>query len=144
MRSIREVTTDIIWRCDDDAIPESTCLERLLAEMKDGVGAVGGCVFFGPPEPMPDIPKNDIKLIYTHPNAQWFKSTEIVEVDHLYSTYIFRREAANPDYGIGLSPKGHREETIATFDMKKRGWKIIFNPHAITWHIRQPTGGIRA
>jgi len=146
-KSLEDSKTDYIWRLDDDNIPEANVLEVLLKNMTDGMGAVGGLVidpktnFYSHP-----LASNKIEDIYLGLNVQWFKDTKKQEVDHLYSSFLYRREAAKQvgGYCTELSPVGHREETILTYSMKKAGWKLIVDPMALTWHFRESTGGIRS
>ena len=45
---------------------------------------------------------------------------------------------------MGLSRVAHREETLFTFQMYQKGYKILAVPNAITWHMKNPEGGIRS
>ena len=42
-----------------------------------------------------------------------------------------------------LSIVGHREETIFTHEIFRRGYKLVIDPSSIIWHYRNPEGGIR-
>jgi GT2 family glycosyltransferase len=148
-RALGMAKTDFIWRLDDDQAPEPNVLECLLRVIRPRpeVGAVGGLII----DPLnyiprkPKIASNKIEDIYIGMNEQWFPSTveQPYEVDHLYSSFVFRKEAA-PNYPTDLSPVGHREETIFTYEMKLAGWKILIQPVCKTWHLRNPEGGIRS
>lgn len=140
-RAIKIAKGDFIWRLDDDNVPEPTCLAYLMSRMKYDVGAVGGTVLEPNRINKSEIASNDIRDIYLGLNRQWFIGDKGGEVDHLYSTFVFRKtEDFYPD---NLSRVGHREETIMTYRMKRAGWKLIYEPRALTWHLRLPTGGIR-
>ena len=144
-RSILDVETDFIWRLDDDNVPESDVLGKLLDAMDPEVGAVGGLVL--DPKmvrPKPKIASNRIEDIYKGVNIQWFTHEGRSGVDHLYSSFLYRVAASKHGYCLLLSPAGHREETIFTYEMKRAGWKIIVEPSAITWHLQEPEGGIRS
>jgi len=146
--SIDDVETEWIWRLDDDNVAEPTCLERLLSNVADGVGAIGGVVL----DPkfnyarMNPLASNKIEDIYRGLNIQWYRGIGKKEVDHLYSTFLFRREAAKQigGYCKELSMVGHREETMFTYAMKRAGWKLIVDSSAVTWHMRDSQGGIRS
>jgi hypothetical protein len=142
--SLTEAKTTWIWRIDDDNVLEANVLEKLLSNVADNIGAVGGLVL-DPKIPLPAhrLASNKIEDIYMGLNVQWFKDSPKQEVDHLYSTFIYRREVA-PAYNMSLSRVGHREETIFTHELKRKGYKLIMDPVAITWHLRAPTGGIRS
>jgi GT2 family glycosyltransferase len=143
--SIKDAKTDWIWRLDDDNFPEPECLENLLKSATDGVGAVGGLVLDPKLNQMNNsLASNKIEDIFLGLNIQWFKWEGIKEVDHLYSTFIFRKEAAKHGYCMELSRVGHREETMFTYEMKRAGWKLLVNSSALTWHMRDQQGGIRS
>jgi hypothetical protein len=76
-------------------------------------------------------------------NIQWCRFTGTQPVEHLHNTFLFRREAATHGYPKNLSVVGHREETIFSHTMCLRGWKLLVVGDAITWHLRDPDGGIR-
>lgn len=146
-RSITEANTDLIWRLDDDNVPRADCLENLLEAMnsEDRIGAVGGLVL----DPKTNLKKhilasNRIEDIYLGLNVQWYEApSERFEVDHLYSTFLYRKEASKHRYCLELSRVGHREETIFTYEMKRAGWKILVDTSAVTYHLRAAEGGIR-
>lgn len=146
IRSVREAENGVLWRIDDDNVPEKDVLEKLLKNWGPDVGAVGGLVIpSNNIKPIPITASNKIEDIYLGQNEQWYLHQEgsmPKEVDHLYSSFIYRKEIA--EYSTELSPIGHREESILTFGMKKKGYKNILEPRAKTWHFCNPVGGIRA
>ena len=147
--------TDFIYRCDDDEIPEPNCLETLLDTIRDHgrgdqidrIGAVGGLVHH-PANVSPlsetltgklsDIDRGNIQW------ASWNHGTR--EVEHLYSTFIFRVDAAREagGYSRDLSPVGHREESIFSHSIHRAGYKLLVTPHTKTHHLRESSGGIRS
>jgi len=143
--SIEDCKTEWIWRLDDDNIAEPECLENLLKNVADGVGAIGGLVL-DPKlnQTSNSMASNKIEDIFLGLNIQWFKWEGIKEVDHLYSTFIYRRSAARHGYCMELSKVGHREETIFTYEMRRAGWKLVVDSSAVTWHMRAESGGIRS
>lgn len=146
--ALDNATTDLIWRIDDDEIPEPNCLENLLAEMKDGVGAVGGLVHHpNGVMPLPEIVDGSLDDVTRGLNLAWYSwNGGPKETAHLYSTFLFSVAAARKagGYHLNLSPVGHREETIFTHSIKRAGYKLICTPYAKTWHLRQGSGGIRS
>lgn len=137
--------TKFVWRLDDDAVPEATCLERLLEPMADEkVGAVAGLVL--DPEGSFDQTQASTKMqdISTHVNAQWCANFAGGEAEHLYSTFLYRVKAAQHGYNMRLSKVGHREETMFSHEMFLNGWKLLIIPGAKTWHYRCSGGGIRS
>ncbi len=144
----QNATTEFIWRLDDDNIAESNVLETLLKHMNDKkIGAVASLVI----DPkmcqmLPPNASNNIKDIFGAPNIQWFKhpTNEIKEVEHLYSSFLYRKIAGDHGYCLDLSPVGHREETLFSHEMFRKGWKLLVNPSVVSWHVREPTNGIRS
>lgn len=135
--------TPWLFRFDDDEILEPDVLEKLLYWTKDDVGAVAGLVL--PPAPLP-VPGDAANVIsdLNRPNIQWFKHPYVrtIEVDHLHSTFLYRRGLV--DYELSLSPAAHREETLFTYEFKRKGYKLLVDTSAVTWHFREPHGGIRS
>ncbi len=146
--ALDNASTDTIWRVDDDEIAEPNCLENLLAEMKDGVGAVGGLVHHpSGVVPLPDFVDGSLADVTKGVNIQWYQFDGAPRsVDHLYSTFLYRVEHARiaGGYCKELSAVGHREETIFSNSIKRMGSSLIVTPKAKTWHLRQNTGGIRS
>ena len=132
---------DWVWRVDDDAVPESNVLENLARHISDDVGAVGGSVL-NPPH-MPEYLDSTGKLenICNEPNIQWGLIRDVKEVEHLYCSFIYR--AGVCDYNLGLSRVAHREETLFSWSLHNKGYKLLVVPNAVTWHLKSPTGGIR-
>ena len=134
-----------VWRCDDDAIPEPDVLERLYYYangVDNNIGAVGGSVLT--PPYMPDTYKVTGKIdnIDSEPNIQWGKIERAKHVDHLHCTFLYR--AGIIDYNLGLSRVAHREETIFSYGLYQKGYEILVVPNAVTWHMKNPEGGIRS
>jgi glycosyltransferase involved in cell wall biosynthesis len=134
---------DFIYRVDDDEIMEPDCLEKLSSLMTDDVGAVAPCVLLPDATPLPNnLLSNSIRDIRQSPNIQWFKWKGVVEVDHLYSSFLYRKNIVR--YDLSLSCKAHREESIFTYSLKRAGYKLLVNGDARVWHWRSKKGGIRS
>lgn len=136
---------ELIWRVDDDNIPEPRVLTYLYAMIKDkpDVGAVGSLVtvpnFMRPPSA---LCSGMIRDSASRLCPQMFELPSDVETDHLHNTFLYRKGIANyPDY---LSVVGHREETLFTYAIKRTGKRLIINSKCRTWHLRTPYGGIRS
>lgn len=142
--------TDLIWRVDDDECPVPDCLAHLLFEMEhdDDVGAVAGLVLVpGQINPAPAWLDGTLATIDQGPNLQWCQwNSGPREVEHLYSTFLYRVEAGRKagGYPSNLSRIGHREETLFTHQIQRQGYRLLVTPHAMTWHFQQATGGIRS
>lgn len=148
--------TDFIWRVDDDEIPAPDCLNVLLNTIRDygdggqfdSIGAIAGLVHHpGAVSPLPEFVDGTLKDVQAGLNMQWFDFNSYPrEVEHLYSTFLYRVEAGRKagGYPRALSAIGHREETIFSHSIKRAGYKLIVTPYARTWHLREQTGGIRS
>jgi hypothetical protein len=142
--AIEMAKTKWLLRIDDDNFLESTVLEKLLSCDGEKVGAVAGLVIdpktisYLPPDVTPTLEG-------IGRNVQWYfhHSKDLIEAEHLYSSFIFKKEAGHGCCCLDLSPASHREESIFSHEMYRRGWKLLVNPQALTWHFRQPKNGIR-
>lgn len=139
---------DWVWRCDDDAIPESDVLRVLLTYATEldsigaKVGAVGGSILTPPLVMDTKNSTGKVSDIDTEPNIQWNYIKQSKEVEHLHCSFLYR--AGVHDYNLGLSRVAHREETLFTYGLHLKGYKILAVPHAVTWHMKNPQGGIRS
>jgi hypothetical protein len=133
---------DWVWRIDDDNIAENNVLENLCSYISDDVGAIGGSIII--PNTNFDTTRSTGKIenIDTESNIQWNLIREVKEVDHLHCSFLYRTRIAN--YNLGLSRVAHREETLFTYEIKKKGYRILAIPNTITWHSKNPNGGIRS
>lgn len=138
--------TEWLWRIDDDNVAEPNVLETLCSRIGPNVGAVASAVVDPTNKINGDLFSIKINDINTLPNRQWVseKTGNTYEVEHLYSTFLYRKAASHHGYCLELSAVGHREETIFTHEMFRAGWKLIVDPSATTWHLREPSGGIRS
>jgi GT2 family glycosyltransferase len=141
-QSANRMGYDWVWRVDDDAIPEPNVLEELYSWINDDVGAIGGAILTLPINP--DTSKNTGKIedIDKEPNIQWAEIKKLKEVEHLHCSFLYR--SGVHDYNLGLSRVAHREETLFTYGLYLKGYTILAAPHANTWHLKNPQGGIRS
>jgi hypothetical protein len=135
---------DWVWRCDDDAIPEPNVLETLYSYVENtpNLGAVGGAILTPPNFPQVSNITGTIDNISREPNIQWGPINYVKPVEHLHCSFLYR--AGVCDYNLGLSRVAHREETLFTWQLHQKGYKILAVPKAVTWHMKNPEGGIRA
>lgn len=129
-----------VWRVDDDCIPEPTTLEELYKYTNNDVGGVGGSILTPPFAPVIGS-TGKIENIDREANLQWDYIKGVQEVDHLHCSFLYR--AGVYDYNLGLSRVAHREETLFTYGLKQKGYKLLVVPNAITWHLKNQYGGIR-
>ena len=132
-----------VWRVDDDCIPESSVLQTLYshAAQNSQLGAVGGAIITG--QPINAINSTGlIDNIDAEPNIQWDFIKQVKEVEHLHCSFLYR--AGVCDYNLGLSRVAHREETLFTYGLHQKGYKLLIVPYATSWHLKSPEGGIRS
>ena len=132
---------DLVWRVDDDAVPEPYVLENLASWVDIHVGAVGGSILTPPLHDNKVHVTGKIDFINDEPNIQWGKINHINYVEHLHCSFLYR--AGVHDYNLGLSRVAHREETLFTYGLHQKGYEVIVVPNAVTWHMKNPDGGIR-
>ena len=148
--------TDLIFRMDDDEIIPHNLLETFYNDMREGehgiknVGAVS-CLIHDPTQTINPIEYphaqtvNRITDIFNTQNFQWTLPTDrkfYFHAEHLYSSFLYDRTKCN-GYEMTLSPVGHREETIFTHEIFRKGYQLLINSGLIIWHYRNPEGGIR-
>lgn len=152
----QEMANELVWRVDDDCLPEPDCLGKLLKCFDDNVrvGAVGGLILINPAHSYTVNPSqlyNRVDQLAICHNIQWFKLLDIhsnkrctrpIEVDHLHCSFLYRKAVAN--YNLDLSPVAHTEETQFTYEIKRAGYKLFVVPDAVSHHLKIPTGGIRS
>jgi hypothetical protein len=131
-----------VWRVDDDAIPEPNVLEELYKFTGPSTGAVGGQVLTPPYMPDTNEVTGKIDNIDSEPNVQWGKFNIARQVEHLHCTFLYR--AGMCDFNLGLSRVAHREETLFTYGLHQKGYINWVVPNAVTWHMKNPEGGIRS
>lgn len=136
----QEKAKELIWRIDDDCVPEPDVLEKLEKELTEKTGAVGGLIL-DPTNMQTGTATGKIENIKIEPNLQWLTNTQSIFTEHLYSSFLYRKGIAS--YDLRLSPAAHREESMFSHDIFKKGYELKINAHAITWHFRNPEGGIR-
>lgn len=129
-----------VWRLDDDCSAEPNVLETLYSKTDDSVGAVAGSILT-PPFQRVNNSTGKIENIMSEPNLQWDRIPLTMEVDHLHCSYLYRADIE--DFCLELSKVAHREETLHTYGIKQKGYKLLITP-CITWHYRNKTGGIRS
>lgn len=128
-----------VWRMDDDTVAEPDTLEKLYSYTADDVGAIGGSILT-PPFQQGLQATGKIEMINKEPNLQWDYIKEVKEVDHLHCSFMYR--AGVQDYDLNLSRVAHREETLFTYGLRQKGYRILIVP-AVTWHLKNKEGGIR-
>jgi len=135
---------DLVYRIDDDEVAEPNVLKILESHFvnkpgKRAVGAVGGLVI-PPNAPYRECLPNTIESI-DRGNCQWFRWAGVKEVEHLYSSYLYKKGIQ--EFERDLSPVAHREETLHSYGIFKKSYRLLVDGAAVTYHFRSGTGGIR-
>jgi hypothetical protein len=141
-RAIEMAKTKWLWRIDDDSFPTPAVLQHLLSCDAEKVGAIGGLII--DPISMQKLPSGLMPTINNvHLNVQWFipECLDPIEAEHLHCSFLYKKEASSHGYCLNISPAGYTEETIFSHEMYRNGWKLIINPKALTWHVRECQGG---
>lgn len=148
--AIDKSETNLILRADDDCYyPYNYIEEQMRIIEQDDVGAVGSLVWhcnMPIPALQPEM-KNLISQSLYMNAVEWCvpNTKELMEVEHLYSTFIFKKDVAIKAgrYCMELSKVGHREETIFSHRIFRTGKKLIVNPNVVVYHLKNSDGGIR-
>jgi glycosyltransferase involved in cell wall biosynthesis len=136
-----------VLKTDDDNILTYNVIELFVKNIKPNIGAMSGIIldkylakfYKDSPEKLPieeDGYFNKIENIYSEFNIQMVheQSSDIKKVQHLYSNYFFNRLLAD-NYPVELSPSSHREETIFTHTIFRKGFDLIVIPQAKIYHL---------
>ena len=131
-----------VWRVDDDALPEPNVLQTLLEHIGPDVGGVGGSILMPSVDVEGAVSSGKIDAIDYEPHPQWQRIKKKQQVEHLHCSFLYR--AGIYDYNLGLSRVAHREETLFSYGLYRKGYKLVIVPDAITWHWKAQSGGIRS
>lgn len=135
---LEKITDGWIYKIDDDNVLEPDVLEILSDNISDKVGALGG--IFIDENSISIYEENDrynkIEDIFFVLNIQMVgnQSDEVKKVEHLYSNYFFKKglEDSHPSE---LKPSGHREDTIFTHSIFRKGYDLLVVPKAKIYHL---------
>ena len=136
-----------VFKMDDDNILSYNVLALFVNNISSVIGVMSGIFidknmndfYINSPEKYPvmvDGYYNRIENVYSDFNIQFVRhqSDDIKKVHHIYSNYFFRRDLAN-DYPLELSPSSHREETVFTYEIFRKGYELIVIPQVKIHHL---------
>ena len=140
-RGIKNVSGDIICFIDDDSVAVPEWVERIEPYFcREEIGAVGG------PCPRPERGNlltnmvDEVLQVNRFGMVSSFGAEYIVprpiEVYHLQGTNMsFRRELLN-SFDENLVGHCYREDMDVCLSIKKKGYKIIYDPEIVVYHYR--------
>ena len=143
---LEKISSGWVLKIDDDNSLEFDVIEIFEKNISHGVGAIGGLIF--DKTIRQDIednlyPKcidgyyNKIENIFSEFNIQLIQnqSVETKKVEHIYSNYFFKRDLVD-SYPLDLSPSCHREDTIITHTIFRKGYDLLILPKAKIYHLQ--------
>lgn len=153
---------DYLLYCDDDIIPPVDLIQRHMRNLTQaGVGAVTGGVYMkrrkrppnaavlrnfcagrGGNRDSPCIIRPSGRLI-----ERWNHALPRCATDSLRGCNMSAPRQLAFDVGLfdeGFIGNAHREETDFSLRIRRRGYRIIYDPDAAVVHLSHPTGGSRA
>ena len=164
---LENAKANLLLRVDDDCVLDPNYMEHLVNVLttEKHCGAVSGLVLDPNikneqqlmPENWKDLKEFSGKVWEKdgkpeHSAAlQWFihRDKEIKAVQHLHSTFLYRKAAAlavdgwQDQIDDGVSLVAMCEETRFTYKLYLAGWNMFINPNVVSWHLKAPTGGTR-
>lgn len=135
-----------VLKVDDDNSLEYNVIELFENNISNNVGSIGGLIIdktirqdieYNLYPKCVDGYYNKIENIFSEFNIQLIQNQtdEIKKVEHIYSNYFFRRDLVR-SYPIELSPSCHREDTIITHTIFRKGYDLLIIPKAKTYHLQ--------
>ena len=133
---VQNTTNKFVYRADDDIILDINCLSEMMKciKEKEDIGAVGPIYNQG------KLDESDFvsSIAHIEDNTQWHKIKTNIEVEHLHSGFLFKKELFG--HIEGLSPLAFREDTLSSFKIKKKGYKLIVVKDALAYHMIAQSG----
>lgn len=138
-RGLDVIDSGWILKVDDDNILEPNVIELYVQNISEEIGAMGGLILDNKSfsrEQEVQSKYNQIIHLFSKINIQMVatQTPDIKEVEHIYSNYFFRREIA-PNQCLELTPSCHREDTIFTHEIYRKGYKLLVIPQSKTYHL---------
>lgn len=143
---------NLIFKMDDDNILNINTLELLYETLtsSEKIGAVSGLILSEKDfdrqieyNPTGGI-YNKIEDIYSYFNIQMCgnQNNELKKVEHIYSNFMFKKDLTD-GYALEFAPAGHREDTVFTHEIYRKGYDLMINPNVIIYHLDNNVGGNR-
>lgn len=128
-----------VLKTDDDNVLDANVLERFESEIKNDIGAIS-CLILD--ENSIFRSDKDVRMsskiedLYSCFNVQMvgIQNDKPKFVEHIYSNYFFRRDLAD-NYPTELQPYSLREDTIFTYSIFRKGFKLLILPDVKIYHL---------
>lgn len=139
---LKQVTEGWVLKTDDDNVLNPDVLEIFENNINDDIGAMSGIIIDKECLQREDYQIEDsynkIENIYSDFNIQMIgnQTDDIKYVEHLYSNYFFKIDISEP-HPSNLYPSSHREETIFTYEIFRKGYKLIVIPQVKIYHLNK-------
>jgi len=142
---LEKIESGWVLKIDDDNSLDYDAIRLFENNISDNIGAMGGKILdYKLRDDIQDhlLPKESdgyyskIKNIFFEFNIQLIRNQtdEIKKVEHIHSNYFFRRDLVD-SYPLELTPSCHREDTIVTHEIFRKGFDLIVIPQAKTYHL---------
>ena len=136
-----------VLRVDDDHVLEPDCIDQLASHLfidDNEIRAIAPRVVHSDKIFPMDCVSPYITDVLSKYALQFTEFNDTREVEHYYSTFMGRKDLLLDCYPRNLSKIGHREDSIVSYNLFKKGHKLLVDGSAIVYHFRMPTGGIRS
>lgn len=143
----REARGDYLLYCDDDIVPPRDLIEMHLRNFAEpDVGAVTGGIRVEtvrmPPQTKPCVILPNGRLL-----QYWEHQVARGETDSLIGCNMSVPRALALEVGLfdeGYIGKANWEETDFSFRIRRRGYRLVYDPGAAVVHLGHVSGGVRA
>lgn len=131
---VREAKGDIIFFTDSDCIATPNWIEEMLRPFKSpDIAAVKGAYLTNQKEIIARLAQVEFEERF-----EMLKKAESIDMVDTYSAG-FRRDIFLQMGGFDTSfPVANNEDTDLSYRMSKEGFKMVFNPDAIVYHLKHP------
>ena len=131
---------DYLVFTDADCVPAKDWLKNIIKEFRDGIASVGGPNIT--PGDDTEFAKcvGDVLELLSAPGARYtFNAEKVVEIYHNPTcNSAYRREVFQEVGGFNPKLVACDDEEL-DYRIRKKGYRILFTPHAVVYHYRRPT-----
>lgn len=143
-RGYEKIKDGWVLKVDDDHILNSDIIELYESNITDEIGAMGCIIIdnFAFTRKETDVKMSSkMEDFFSHFNVQMVlhQSEEPKEVEHIYSSYFFRKEALDK-FPVEIQPSSIREETIVTYSIFRKNYKLLVFPKGEIYHLHNNDG----